>query len=413
MSEARKSPWWIVSPLAGGSIHAIGSGLFHMLLPLRLVEGGYGADAVGLVVAAEGAGFLLGCIGSKRLINSVGEVRAYSAFSAVAAVLLLAFGWNPGLVVMMAILVVVGFANAGQFVVIESWLNTCVENDNRGRVFTLYVLLMGLFYGLGQLMGRSIDPSGDKMLMLSAGFYAFAIVPVSAIKVADANLHAPVGLHLLRAFKTSPLGTFATLLTGLISSTFGSVGPLFGLHLGFPQDKIVILMAAVQFGGLFLQFPLGYLSDRLDRRKMMFWLALCLAAVCMAFLAITSNTPLWLLIVMFGVFGGMSEIFYSLGVAHANDRAKPEDFVSLSSNLLLVWALGSMIGPPIVTFGVERAGAYVFFWYAIGLSLLFAAFALWRSLILPRIRAREEFVAYPHVSPAVYEWSPHTETPKE
>ena len=262
MTQTRKSSLWIVSPLAGGSIHAIGSGLFHMLLPLRLVELGYSADAIGLVVAAEGLGFLLGCVGSTRLINSVGEVRAYAAFSAVSAVLLLAFGWNPGLVVMMTILAIVGFANAGQFVVVESWLNTCVENHNRGRIFTLYVLMIGLFYGLGQLLARDIDPSGDKMLMLTAGFYAFAIVPVAAIKVADANLHAPVGLHLLRAFKTSPLGTFATLLTGLVSSTFGTVGPLFGLHLQFSQDKIVLLMAAVQFGALFLQFPLGYLSDQ-------------------------------------------------------------------------------------------------------------------------------------------------------
>ena len=95
MTQIKTSSLWIVSPLAGGSIHAIGSGLFHMLLPLRLVESGYGADAIGLVVAAEGLGFLLGCIGSTRLINSVGEVRAYAAFSAVSAVLLLAFGWAP------------------------------------------------------------------------------------------------------------------------------------------------------------------------------------------------------------------------------------------------------------------------------------------------------------------------------
>ncbi|MGQ3215497.1 MAG: MFS transporter [Shinella sp.] len=410
MSEAAAlSRFSIASPLAGGALHAVGSGLFHTLLPLRLIAEGYGPDAVGLVVGAEGAGFLVGCIGSVRLIRSVGAVRAYAALSATSAVLILSLSTQPHLAIFMAIQAVVGFANAGQAVVIESWMNAMISNKSRGRILTLYVLLLGLFYGLGQLLATDIAPTGDAMLMISAACYVIALIPVTAIWVGEPMLHVPIGLKLFRTFRISPIGAFACLMTGLISSTFASIGPLYGLELQFSQQTIVLLMAATQLGALFLQFPLGYLSDRLDRRMMMMWLAAVLAVVCTIFLFLTPTTPFWVFLILFSVFGGISEIFYPLGVAHANDRADPGEFVTLSSNLLLIWAFGGTIGPAIVTAGMAPFGSAIFFWYAIGLSTLFAAYALWRRFHQPAAKSREQFVAYPQTSPAVYEWTPHDE----
>lgn len=401
------SPWSVASPLAGGALHAVGSGLFHTLLPLRLIADGYGPDAIGLVVGAEGAGFLIGCIGSVRLIRSVGEVRAYAALSATSAVLILSLGFQPHLAIFMGIQAVIGFANAGQAVVIESWMNAMVSNKSRGRILTLYVLLLGLFYGCGQLLATDIDPAGDAMLMIAAASYVIALVPVTAIWVGEPQLHVPMGIKVFRTFRISPIGTLACLLTGLISSTFSSIGPLYGLELKFSQQNIVLLMAATQLGALFLQFPIGYLSDRLDRRTMMLWLSVALAILCSVFLFLGPTTPFWVFLVLFSIFGGISEIFYPLGVAHANDRADPSEFVTLSSNLLLIWAFGGTIGPAIVTAGVTPFGATIFFWYAIGLALLFAAYALWRRYRQPVAKSREQFVAYPQTSPAVYEWTPH------
>jgi MFS family permease len=401
------SPWSVASPLAGGALHAVGSGLFHTLLPLRLVADGQGADTVGLVVGAEGVGFILGCIGSVRLIRSVGEVRAYAALSAVSATLILCLGLDPHLALFMAIQAVIGFANAGQAVVIESWINAMVSNVHRGRVLTLYVLVLGLFYGLGQLLATNLDPAGHPMLMITAGFYVIALAPVTAIWVGEPQLHVPVGVRLFRTFAISPIGALACLMTGLISSTFASVGPLYGLQMNFSQKTIVFLMAATQLGALFLQFPLGYLSDRVDRRAMMLWLSLSLALVCGVFLLMRADSPFWLYLILFSLFGGISEIFYPLGVAHANDKADPADFVMLSSNLLLIWAFGGAVGPAIVTAGVGSFGAVLFFWYGIGLSALFAFYALFRLYRQPPARKREHFVAYPQTSPMVYEWTPH------
>ncbi|MDO6966342.1 MFS transporter [Rhizobium alvei] len=403
------SPWSVASPLAGGALHAVGSGLFHTLLPLKLVAAGYGPDAVGLVVGAEGAGFLIGCIGSIYLIRSVGEVRAYAALSAISAVLILSLGLDPHLALFMVIMAVIGFSNAGQAVVIESWMNAMVSNANRGRILTLYVLILGLFYGLGQLLATGVDPAREAMLMIAAGFYVIALVPVTAIWVGEPQLHVPVGIRLGRTFAISPIGALACLMTGLVSSTFASVGPLYGLELKFNQQTIVLLMAATQLGALFLQFPLGYLSDRTDRRKMMLWLSVGLALVCVLFLFMRPDSPFWLFLILFSLFGGISEIFYPLGVAHANDKAEPSEFVMLSSNLLLIWAFGGTIGPAIVTAGVGPFGAEIFFWYGIGLSILFGTYAFVRLVRQPPARSREQFVAYPQTSPMVYEWTPHDE----
>lgn len=393
------SAWSIASPLAGGAIHAAGSGLFHTLIPLRLVAEGYGADVVGLVVGAEGAGFLIGCIGSTRLIRSVGEVRAYAALSAISAVLVMAWGFSPQIAVLLLIQVAIGFSNAGQSVVIESWMNAMVSNASRGRVLTLYVLVLGLFYGLGQLLGSVVSPQGSELLMIVAAFYALALVPVTAVWVGEPQLHVQVGIRIFRAFRISPIGALACLLTGLVSSTFASIGPIYGLGLGFAQHQIVIMMAATQLGALFLQFPLGYLSDRLDRRGMMLWLSVAMALLCGAMLLLTAAAPFWLFIVAFSLFGGLAEIFYPLGVAHANDKAEPSEFVSLSSNLLLIWAFGGAVGPAIVSAGVKPFGAGIFFYFAIALSLLFAGYALWRRYRQPRAKSREHFVAYPQTSP--------------
>jgi MFS family permease len=407
MSQVQSLPVWsIASPLAGGALHAAGSGLFHTLLPLRLVSAGEGASIVGLAVMAESAGFLVGCVGSTRLIRSVGEVRAYAAFSALAAVLLLSIAFNPGIAALMAVMAVMGFVNAGQTVIIESWLNAMVPNSGRGRALTLYVLVIGLFYGLGQLVARDIDPAGNDMLMFSAAFYVLALVPVTAIWVGEPQLHAPVGIHILRAFRTSPLGAFACLLTGLVSSTFANIGSLYVLDLGFTQDRIALLMSAVVLGALFLQFPLGALSDKLDRTNMMLTLAVVLVVVCGLFFTISVATPFWMLLVLFSAFGGISEIFYPLGVAHANDRAEPADFVPLSSNLLLIWAFGGTVGPLIGATGIERYGANAFFWYAGALSIAFAVFALWRRLRRTSVKRRKDFVTYPQTSPEVYQWLP-------
>ncbi len=203
-------------------------------------------------------------------------------------------------------------------------------------------------------------------------------------------------------------GALSCLQTGLVTGTFAGIGPLYGEALGLDQRSIVLLMASMQFGGLVLQWPLGLLSDRFDRRRLMVWMSFGVMAIAGLLIAFGGRLPLFGLMALFGAFGGVAESFYPIGVAHSNDRAEPADYVPLSSNLLLLWAIGSAIGPLAGSSAMQRIGPAGFFWYVLALSLIFVAYTLWRvrSAATAEMESREEFVAYPTSSPAVLEWIP-------
>lgn len=399
----------ILPLLLGASLFTVGSGLVNTLLPLRLLALGYGTESIGMVVTASGVGFLLGCLFSPRLIRSVGHVRAYAAFAALEVIAALSLEWATPLPALMALRVVAGLASAGLFVVVEAWLNEQADSEYRGRILTAYVLITSLAYGLGQLLAHELDPAESRFLMLTAALYVSAVIPVTAIKSESPRQPHDVRLAIWHAFKVSPVGAAGCFATGLISSTFGGLGPVYGQAIGLTQGTLVLLLATMQIGGLALQFPLGLLSDKLDRRFVLLGILVSLIAVAGGFIAIDGRTPLWILFLLFGCLGGLAETLYPVSLAHANDRAKPDEYVSVSGNLLLVWAFGGTLGPIIGASAMEHAGPSAFFVYVIIIAGLLALFTLWRIARRGRLvdSTLEEFVAYPTLSPTVYEWVPH------
>jgi MFS family permease len=285
-----------------------------------------------------------------------------------------------------------------------------VPNEQRGRVLTIYVLVYGLFFGAGQLFSENLNVLGPELLFISGIATILALVPMVAIDVRAPVLPRGVKLEILKALRTSPVSVLACLLNGLILTAFTTVGPLFGERIGFDQRHIVILMACVSLGGLFLQWPIGYVSDKVDRRYALIGLGCGILAVAAGLVTVDRQTPFVLLAVLFAIFGGVGESLYAVGVAHANDRAVIADYVGLSSTLLFVWALGAAIGPTTGTYAIQLTTPRAFFVYVIVLTLAFTLFTIWR---LYRRRfgrtaeTREEFLAYPQTSPEIYAWVPY------
>jgi MFS family permease len=224
-----------------------------------------------------------------------------------------------------------------------------------------------------------------------------------------------VNLEILKALRTSPASVLACLMNGLILTGFYTVGPLFGLALGFDQQHVVYSMACVSLGGLFLQWPIGYVSDKVDRLHALIGLGLGVLAIAAGLVTIDQKTPFVLIGLMFAVFGGLAESLYAVGVAHANDRADKTDYVALSSTLLFTWALGAAIGPTTGTYAMELISPSAFFGYVIVLTAGFTLFAVWRlnrRKFDPIVEEREEFLTYPQTSPEIYAWLPyHREAP--
>jgi MFS family permease len=392
----------------------IGSGVLGSLLPLRFSAMGYSPGAIGLLATAEALGFLVGCLYAHKVIAPVGLERAYATFAAMKAVAILALHFADGAATIAPLRFLIGLNAAGLAIIVESWLNALVPNAQRGRVLTLYVLTYGLFFGVGQLFGQNLAVRGPELLFIAGIATILALVPMVAIDVRAPVMPHGVKLEILKALRTSPVSVLACLLNGLILTAFTTVGPLFSERVGFDQRHIVLLMACTSLGGMILQWPIGYFSDKFDRRYALIGLGTGVLAVATVLVLFTGHAPFLMFAVLFAMFGGLAESLYAVGVAHANDRADMTDYVALSSTLLFVWALGAAIGPTTGTLAIQLTTPRAFFVYVIVLTLSFTLFTVWR-LYRRRIKAapeaREEFLVYPQTSPEIYAWLPYHREP--
>lgn len=409
-SSGAALPWRVAPPLVSTALIYLGAGVFATLLPLKLSAQGLGAAAIGLLAAAEACGFLLGCLYAHRLIVPVGPQRAYAAFAGMKAVAILVLYFATGLPILALLRFLIGLNAAGLAVIVESWLNALVSNEQRGRMLTTYVLVIGLFYGVGQLLGENLDVRGPEFLLLAGIGTILALVPMAGLDVHAPAVPHKVELRVIKAFRTSPVSVLACLLNGLILTAFTTTGPLFGERIGFHQQQIILLMACVSLGSLFLQWPIGYASDKMDRLHALIALGTGTLAVAATLATVDRHTPFLLLAILFAAFGGLAESLYAVGVAHANDRAEATDYVALSSTLLFVWALGAAIGPAAGSIAMELARPNAFFIYTVALTAPFTLFALWRlsRRKVERVsETREHFLVYPQTSPEIYSWLPY------
>ena len=403
-------PWRVAPPLVSTALLMVGAGVLGSLLPLRFSAMGLSPGIIGLIATAEALGFLAGCLYAHRVIAPVGLERAYAAFAGMKAVAILGMHFADSVPALALLRFLLGINAAGLAIIVESWLNALVPNEQRGRVLTIYVLVYGLFFGGGQLLSQNLNVAGPEALILSAIATLLALVPMAGIDVKAPALPHKVTLEILKAFKTSPVSVLACLVNGLVLTAFTTVGPLFGEKIGFDQQHIIILMACVSLGGLFLQWPIGYISDKVDRLYALIGLGAGTLGVALVLITADKSMPFLLMASLFAVFGGVAESLYAVGVAHANDRAVMADYVALSSTLLFVWALGAAIGPTTGTLAIQLTTPSAFFVYVGALSLAFTVFAIWRLLRRRAdrvVESREEFLTYPQTSPQIYEWLPY------
>lgn len=410
-------PWRVVPPLISTALIMLGAGVLGSLLPLRFSSMGLSAGTIGLVATAEALGFLVGCLYAHKIIVPVGLERAYGAFAGMKAVAISSLYFAASGPSIAVFRFMIGFNAAGLAIIVESWLNALVPNEQRGRVLTVYVLVYGLFFGAGQLVGQNLDVNGAEFLFIAGISTTLALVPMVGINVRAPTLPHRVKLEILKAFRTSPASVLACLLNGLILTGFYTVGPLFGVRIGFDQQHTVVLMACVSLGSLLLQWPIGHISDKVDRLYMLIALGVSVVGVAAVLITVNHRTPFLLIGLLFAVFGGLAESLYAMGVAHANDRADKTDYVALSSTLLFIWALGAAIGPTSGTYAIQLISPSAFFGYVMVLTVAFTGFALWRlyrrKLDLV-VEEREEFLTYPQTSPQIYAWLPyHREAPGE
>lgn len=330
--------------LCGTAFLVAGSGLHGLLLPLRGGLEGFSLGALGFLGTAWAGGFITGCLLAPRLVRRVGHVRAFSAFASTAAVIALLTGLFVEPKIWIALRVLTGFAMAGAYMVIESWLNERSTNENRGQVFGLYMVVNYAFIMGGQMIVAAGDIASATLFMACGIFFSLSLIPTAISTAVSPKPLTQVRLDLPTLYRNSPVSFISCVLIGIANGCFGTLGAVYGAGIGIATTLIAFMMSATVLGGALVQIPVGRVSDKIDRRYVLASVA-CAAAIVGLLIVLIEPRSATLILVMTGIYGGLSYALYPVAVAHANDYAQSEDFVKISSGLLLLYGFGTMIGP--------------------------------------------------------------------
>jgi MFS family permease len=329
--------------LLGMMLLLIGNGLQGTLLGVRGAIEGFDAATMSLVMSAYYLGFLAGSRRVAVMIRRVGHVRVFAALASLisAAFIMYAAAPNPYLWVAMRLLV--GFCFAGVYVVAESWLNEAATNETRGQALSLYMIvqMVGIISAQGLL--TFADASGYTLFIIMSVLVSVSFAPILLTVSAAPAYQTTKRMTLRQLFGISPLGCVGTFLLGGVFAGIFGMASVFGTEKGLSVSQIALFVASIYTGGLLAQFPIGWISDRMDRRRLIMVLTAFGAFVTLVGTFFTGSTPV--VMVLGFLIGGVANPLYSLLIAYTNDFLEHSDMAAASGGLLFINGLGAITGP--------------------------------------------------------------------
>ena len=381
----------ITALLLGVAILLTGQGLQGTLLPVRATMEEFSAVGIGIFGAAYFLGFTVGSWRGAGLVHRVGHVRVFAAMTALASVVPLLHGLWISLWAWSLLRFISGFCFAILYVVIESWLNEASSNENRGSVFSIYTLINMTMLGAGQQMMLLDDPAVMTLFAISSVLVSLAALPVVLSTAATPRqVQGNTKLDVAGLYRTSPAGMLGSLTTGLANGSFWALAPVFAISILNDVSLTAWFMTAAVIGGAAAQWPLGAWSDRVDRRFVMAVAAGLAIMVSLAIWIFAGNLgPGWL-ILLGGLWGAGAFPLYSISIAHSNDHAAPDQFVVVSSGLLLMYGIGAVAGPVLASIGMDLFGPPGLFAFTGAVHVLLCLYLLQRRLRRSKAVAGEQ-----------------------
>nr|WP_295885110.1 MFS transporter [uncultured Devosia sp.] len=350
-----KSPYLLLSALLISEVLFVtGYGLQLMLLPIRGGMEGFSAIDLGLLGSSYYLGFVAGCLLTPLLLSRVGHTRTFAALVSITAAVSLCYPMLAQPQFWALLRFITGICLAGLYLIIESWINDRATSSTRGTMISIYVALNYVATAVGQMMVTLYDTSSFMLFSVASIVISSAAVPLALSRSPAPQPPKLVRLRPLHLFKLSPAGTTAIFLLGLATSALWALGPVFALAKTGDLASAAQFMSAVVAGGALAQWPLGKLSDRFDRRHVLIGITLAASIACVTVAILPQLGGPWLIVA--ALFGATILPSYAVASAHVFDVADRSEYVQVSGGLLLLYGIGSTLGPSLAAVAVEWFG---------------------------------------------------------
>jgi MFS family permease len=391
----------IISLLLGVGILLVGNGLLGTTLSLRATTEGFSDAVTGLVMAAYFAGFVIGARVMPTLVMRLGHIRSFAVLAAIASVSSLLHGVVVAPLPWAILRAMVGVCLVGIYMVIESWLNERATNGNRGRLLGVYQSTTLIAMALGQYLILFGEINSYELFFVAAALFSFAVIPIALAQLKMPVLTSGPLLSSKQLRNLSPVALAGATGAGLVNSAFFALGAVFALRAGMPKQEIAIFMSAVMIGGALLQLPIGFASDKYDRRRVLTFVCFSGAVLGLIILMFSGRWATGAWVVAF-LYGGATFVLYPLSVAHANDLVPKNQLLGVARGLLAAYGKGALIGPILAGLFMARlgpTGLFVFTAFSLMVLGLFVVSRTRRVPILPEAH-RKPFVPLVRTSEA-------------
>ncbi len=368
-----KNSWAL---LLGVMLLMIGNGMQGTLLGIRGAIEGFDAGTMAWVMSGYFAGFLFGSRLTPWMIRQVGHVRVFAALGSLISAVFILYAAVPDPWVWFFMRLIAGFCFSGVYVVSESWLNDASTNETRGQAMSAYLIVQMVGIIASQYLMNFADASGYELFVIMSVLVSLSFLPILLSAAPAPHYQATAPMSLARLFRTSPLGCVGAFLLGGIFAAIFAMAPVYGTQKGMSVADITLFVAVIYTGGLLLQYPLGWASDRMDRRILIVGMTgICAFVMLIGYFLANSYS---VLLVLGFVVGGTANPLYSLLIAYTNDYLEPQDMASASGGLIFIDGLGALGGPFIVGWMMTHWGADSFLLYVAVLMALISGYGGYR-----------------------------------
>lgn len=367
--------------LLGIMLLMVGNGLQGTLLGVRGEIEGFSTFEMSVVMSAYFAGFLIGSKMGAEMIRRVGHIRTFAALGSIISAVLILYPVLTDPIAWTILRLIIGACFAAVYVTAESWLNNAATNETRGQTLSVYLVVQMVGIVSAQMLLNLGDPSEYFLFVVLSVLVSLSFAPILLSVTPTPAFETAKPMSLMEVLKISPLGVVGTFLMGGVYSAMFGMAAVFGTQAGLPLGQLSVFVSAFYVGGLVLQFPIGWISDRMDRRL----LILILAVICgfAALLGALSGSVFWVLVTAAFFIGGMANPLYALLIAYVNDFLEVEQMPAAGGRLLFVNGVGAIFGPIVVGVIMQAAGPLGFFYFIAGLVSLLALYAAYRMTVRP------------------------------